>query len=146
MPSCLNLRLPSIEAHPDVAILGLQNTSDDWSMQLEAIVAGCVVLDLKKIILDLRDAEITTPFQIACIVSAWHLLIDVGGTLLICGLSERANRGMRECQSRARLNLFADADDRSTRSYRFRGTARIEISANRKMYGMREQRARFPSG
>jgi hypothetical protein len=100
-----------VEERPDVAILCLHNPSEDWSVQLEAIVSGCIVLDLKKIILDLRDTEIATPFQIACIVSAWHLLIDVGGTLLISGLSEHADTSMRELSEPGLFNLFADVDE-----------------------------------
>jgi anti-anti-sigma regulatory factor len=100
-----------IEAYPELAILCLQTHSGDWGMELESLISGCIVLGYKKIILDLKDADISTSFQIACIISAWHLLIEVEGTLLICGLTEQARKGLQKLSEPKLFNVFTDMDE-----------------------------------
>ncbi|MGA2639423.1 MAG: hypothetical protein ABSG21_00815 [Spirochaetia bacterium] len=100
-----------IETRPEVAILCLKTRSGDWSMELDAVVSGCIVLGFKRIILDLRDADISSSFQVACIVSAWHLLIDVGGTLLLCGLSENAHKKLQDLSESKLFNIVEDMDE-----------------------------------
>jgi hypothetical protein len=100
-----------IEAHPDVAILCLQTHPRDWGIELEGLVSGCIVLGFKRIVLDLHAADISTSFQIACIISAWHLLIEVGGTLLLCGLTEKTHKNLYDLSELRLFNVHKDIDE-----------------------------------
>lgn len=99
-----------VEADPEVAILCIQNRSGSWAIELEALVSGCIVLGFKKVVLDLGEARIATPFQTACVISAWHLLIEVGGTLLLCGV-EHGYEGLVGDTERRLFNLLPNKDE-----------------------------------
>jgi hypothetical protein len=79
-----------VERLTDVAILCIRTSDEDWSTQLDRVVSGCIVLGFVKIVVDLEGVRITTPFQIACLVSAWHQLVAAGGTLVLSGMSAQA--------------------------------------------------------
>jgi hypothetical protein len=99
-----------IEKCPDIAVLALKSPTLDWGAGLDALVDGCVVLGFKKIILDLKETEISSSFLIACVVSAWHRLIENGGTLVICGLSEGAYKRFQELIEPRLFNMYDNLD------------------------------------
>ena len=99
-----------VEGLPDVAIISVRARGPDWSTELDRVVSGSIVLGFKKILLDLREADVMEPFQIVCIVSAWHLLVEVGGTLAMSGLSATAFDALRQEYEPDLFNIFEDMD------------------------------------
>ena len=100
-----------VEGQPEVAIVCISAKGPDWSTELERVVSGCIVLGYKRILFDLRGAEVTDPFQIACIISAWHLLVEVGGTFLMSSLSDQSIETLKEQFDPKLFNIFDDIDD-----------------------------------
>ena len=118
------LTIPSvafaIEGIPEVAILRVGAGALDWALGLEDVVSGCLVLGFKSILLDLEEASISTSFEIACIVSAWKLLIEVGGTLALCCLSPKSVEEITRLSKPGLFNVFGDVDrgiDWTSRSF-----------------------------
>src|SRR5271157_779137 len=99
-----------IDGHPDVAVLVMMSSSPHWGMGLEAVVDGCLVLGFRKIILDLKEADISSSFHVACVASAWKLLIDNGGTLVIFGLAGSRYELFRGLIDPRLFNLLDDLD------------------------------------
>lgn len=79
----------SVHGRTDVAIIRVGGASE-WAAELDRVAAGCLVLGFRSIVLDMANTEIGSSFQVACLGSAWHLLLDRGGTLAICGVSTPA--------------------------------------------------------
>jgi hypothetical protein len=98
------------EEHPDVAVLALKSETGDWGSGLNAVVDGCLVLGFRKLIFQMEEAEISSSFLIACIVSAWQRLIEGGGTLVISGLSKRASARFHELIEPGLFNIHDNLD------------------------------------
>jgi anti-anti-sigma regulatory factor len=100
-----------VDERPDVAALVLKSSTKEWSEGLDAVVEGCIVLGFRKIVLDLEETEISSSFVIACIVSAWQRLIESGGTLVICGLTESAYKRFQELVEPSLFNIHENLDE-----------------------------------
>ena len=100
-----------IEALPDVAVLSIHSRDEAWASQLEGIMSGGIVLGFRKMVLDLQHASLSSAFQVACLVSAWHLLVNAEGTLAISGLSAAGKSALGDEHDPALFNLFMDADE-----------------------------------
>jgi hypothetical protein len=100
-----------VESLPDVAILRIATAESDWGTQLDRVVSGCLVLGYRKIVVDLQGSSISTAFQIACLVSAWHLLVAAGGTLILSGLSPEDLAELGKEFDPTLFNLSQDVDE-----------------------------------
>lgn len=100
-----------VEERPDVAVLVLESATQDWGASLDSVVAGCLVLGFRKMILELEKAEISSSFLIACIASAWQRLIETGGTLVICGMSENAYARFQDLIEPSLFNIHKNLDE-----------------------------------
>ncbi|HET6451206.1 MAG TPA: STAS domain-containing protein [Spirochaetia bacterium] len=99
-----------VAGHPDLAVIRV-GAAPEWATELDRVVAGCVVLGFRTVILQLEGAEIASSFHIACLASAWRLLIDRGGTLVLCQLSEAARRRLGELVEESQFNIFDSVED-----------------------------------
>jgi DNA-directed RNA polymerase subunit RPC12/RpoP len=99
-----------IGGRPDIAALSIKSPTRDWGAELDAVVDGCLVLGFKKIVLDLREAEITSAFSIACIASAWQRLINHDGTLAIYGLAPNPYVRFQELIEPTLFNVHENLD------------------------------------
>ena len=108
------LTIPSvafaIEGIPEATILHVGAGALDWTLGLEDAVSGCVVLGFRTILLDLEEARISSSFEMACIVSAWKLLIEAGGTLGLCCLSQESAGEFARLTEPDLFNVFDDVD------------------------------------
>ncbi|HEY9595674.1 MAG TPA: hypothetical protein VHE79_14440 [Spirochaetia bacterium] len=80
-------RALGVKTATDVAILCMGSKDEGWGTQLDRVVSGCLVLGYNKIVVDLEKVSLTSSFQIACLVSAWHQLVVAGGTLVLSGMT-----------------------------------------------------------
>jgi hypothetical protein len=99
-----------VEGHPDVVIIDMKSSEQDWATGLDAVVGGCLVLGFKKMILKLPEAEAFSSFVLACIATAWLRLVENGGTLVICGLSESASKRFEELAEPRLFNMHGNLD------------------------------------
>jgi hypothetical protein len=98
-----------IEGHPDVAILDIKSQTENWGLDLDSVVKGCLVLGFNRIILNLADAAVSSSFVIACIASAWHNLVENRGTLVLC-MKESARKGFQELTETTLFNIYEETD------------------------------------
>jgi hypothetical protein len=97
-----------VQECPDIVVLSIHGGDPDWALGLDTVIPGCIVLGYTRLVLDLADAAITTPFHVACIVAAWHALIDAAGTLALSGLSALGLEQLRALVDTGQLNLFPE--------------------------------------
>ena len=101
----------SVAGHPDLAIIRPGATAPEWAAELDRLAAECAVLGFRTLVLHLEGLTVSTSFEIACLVSAWKLLMDRGGTLVLCGLSEAARTRLEELVQTSQFNLFDGVDE-----------------------------------
>jgi hypothetical protein len=99
-----------VEGRPDLAILVMRTKVEHWTEGLDSLVAGCLVLGFRNVILQMDGVGLDSSFQIACVVSAWQQLIEASGTLALCGLSAEASRRLQELVEPRLFNLFDSVD------------------------------------
>ena len=97
--------------HPDVAIIRLGASPHDWATGLDRVIAGILVLGFRTVVLEMKEEEIASSFQIACLASAWKALLERGGTLVLCELSAAATQRLGELIDTGQFNIFETVDD-----------------------------------
>jgi len=100
-----------VAGHPDVAIIRLGASPHEWATELDRVVAGVLVLGFRTVVLQMNGEEISTSFQVACVASAWKLLMDRGGTLALCELSGAATQRLGNLVDTGQFNIFETVDD-----------------------------------
>jgi hypothetical protein len=95
---------------PETAVVCVPPGDTSWGTELERVVSGCVVLGFKSFMLDLRGGVIASSFEVGCIISAWHLLVEAGGTLVVSSLSAEAREALREQYDPSLFNIFDGID------------------------------------
>ena len=100
-----------VGGHPDVAVLVLKSSASHWGTGLDAVVDGCLVLGFRKIVARLDEADVSSSFHVACLASAWHRLIDNGGTLVLSNLTEEKYREFAGLIDPALFNIHATVDE-----------------------------------
>jgi len=104
-------RAYGVASATEVAILCMGSSDEDWSTQLDRVVSGCVVLGYNRIVVDLQTVSITTTFQIACLVSAWHQLVSAGGTLVLSGMTNESLTELSKEFDPVLFNMSRDVDE-----------------------------------
>ncbi len=62
------------------------------------------------VVLEVGESQIGSSFQVACLASAWKLLVDRGGTLALCGLSKSAHSSLQGVVETSLFNIFDTVD------------------------------------